>query len=108
MACVAKPRVGLCLRDDGEDLDRAVRDVIEHPNVIDAEPVLRAAHPPESLHAALTGPCRLVPEKSVKRVADRGAAVGREGPKLADGARQRYRTPAALSLWSLTATPART
>jgi hypothetical protein len=28
-----------------EDLDRVVRDVIENPDITNAEPILRAAHP---------------------------------------------------------------
>src|SRR5438093_13037775 len=39
---------------DGEDLDRLVSDVIEHPDVIHSEPKLRVAQPPEPLDAALT------------------------------------------------------
>lgn len=50
--------LGFSLRfgDDGEDLDRLARDVIEHPDVIHSEPKLRAAQPPEPLDAALTYP----------------------------------------------------
>jgi hypothetical protein len=55
-------------RDDGEDLDRLACDVIEHPDVIHSEPVLRAAQPPEALNATLTDFGRFVTKMGFQRV----------------------------------------
>ena len=55
-----EPGFSLRFGDDGEDLDRLARDVIEHPDVIHSEPKLRAAQPPEPLDAALTHPSWLM------------------------------------------------
>jgi hypothetical protein len=59
-AFLGEPGFGFRFGDNGEDLDRLVCDVIEHPDVIHSEPKPRAAQAPEPLDAALTHLGRLV------------------------------------------------
>jgi hypothetical protein len=50
-----EPLLRFGLRDDGEDFDRTLGNVIEHPNVIHAQTVLGLTEAPEPLDAASTG-----------------------------------------------------
>jgi hypothetical protein len=56
------------LREDREDLDRLVRDVIEHPYLANAQPELGFPEPPEPLDPALALLSRLMPEVSFERI----------------------------------------
>jgi hypothetical protein len=49
-----EPARGFGLRDDREDLDRFVRDVIEHPHSSDPQAILRLIQAPETLDPAET------------------------------------------------------
>jgi hypothetical protein len=56
-----EPARGFGLRDDREDLDGFVRDVIEHPHFSNPQAILRLTQAPEALDPALACPGRLVP-----------------------------------------------
>jgi hypothetical protein len=61
-------------REDCEDLDGLVRDVIEHPYLADTHPKLRLAQTPEPLDAASALLRRLMPEMSFQCISEPGAA----------------------------------
>lgn len=87
LAVLREPRLGLAFRDDGEDLDRFVRDVIEHPGFVNAQPELGPAQPPKALDAALADLGRFVAQVPLDAVPDLRAVMSREPIQLADGAR---------------------
>ena len=62
-------------RDDGEDFDGLFGDVIEHPDLINPEAILRPIKPAESLDATLAQPPRLVPQVQLDGVPDPDANV---------------------------------
>jgi hypothetical protein len=62
-------------------MDRRFCNVIKHPDVADAQPVLRLAKPAEPLDATLADLRRLVSEVPVDGVRHQGALVTREFPK---------------------------
>src|SRR5262245_19579841 len=55
-----EPGVRFGLRDDGEDLDLRLCNVIKHPDVVNAQPILRLAEPPKALDTALADLRRFV------------------------------------------------
>lgn len=67
-ALLVEPSLRLLFRDDGEDLDLRFSNVIKHPDVINAKPVLRLAQAAEPLDSALAHLCRLVPQMPLDRV----------------------------------------
>ena len=52
-ALFVKPRLGVGFRDDREDLDLRFSNVIEHPDMVDAQSILRLTETTQSLDAAL-------------------------------------------------------
>jgi hypothetical protein len=75
-AFLVEPGFRFRFGDDGEDLDRLVRDVIEHPDVIHSEPKLRAAQPPEPPDATLTHLGRLATQMRFECVPYSRPAIG--------------------------------
>ena len=67
---LVEPRLGVRFRDDREDLDLRLCNVIEHPDVSDPQAILRLAHPPEPLDPTLADLCRLVRQVHVERLYD--------------------------------------
>jgi hypothetical protein len=55
-------------RNDREDFDARFCNVIKHPDVINAEPVLRLAQPAEPIDAALAYLRPLVPQMPLDRL----------------------------------------
>jgi hypothetical protein len=74
--------------DDGEDLDFCFCDVIEHPNLIDAQSILRLLKASETLDSALAHLCGLEPQVDLKGIPDLRSFVGRQGTQLLSGARR--------------------
>ena len=69
-AFFVEPRLGFGLRDDREDLDFRLCNVIEHPDVANAQSVLRLAETAESLDPILADLCRVVRQMRLKRLRD--------------------------------------
>jgi hypothetical protein len=67
-ALLVEPGLRLLFRDDGEDLDFRFSNVIEHPDVANAEAVLRLAHTAKPLDAALADAHGLVPQMPLNRI----------------------------------------
>ena len=65
----------LGFRDDCEDFDGFVRDVIEHPDLSDSEAELRFSHATESLDAALAYLSGLVAKMRFDRIPDLSTPV---------------------------------
>jgi hypothetical protein len=80
-----EPGRGFLLGDDGEDFDRLSRDVIEHPDFTDPEPVLGLIESTQALDATPAELCWLVPQVKFDRVTDPGPVVGSEGPQAICG-----------------------
>jgi hypothetical protein len=78
----------LGLRDDGEDVDFRFCDVIEHPNFIDSQPILRLLKTSEALDPAPAHLGGLVSQVDLEGVLDLRAVVGRQGTQLHSGARR--------------------
>ena len=87
--CLVEPRLRFGLRDDREDLDLRFCNVIEHPDVADAQAVPRLAQTPESLDPTLADFRRLVCQVHVQGRLD----AGRIAP-FVGSAGQRRRSPA--------------
>src|SRR6516165_1362827 len=64
-----EPLVRVGFRHNGQDLDLVALDVIEDPQVFDAEPVLRIVPFPKAFDPALADLGRLVPQMDLHRVA---------------------------------------
>src|SRR3989304_5901888 len=77
---LCKPRCRLILRDDSEDFDCLFRDVIEHPDLINPEAILRPIQAVEPLDATLADPFRLVPPVPFGGVPTPCADVPTAGP----------------------------
>jgi hypothetical protein len=76
------------LRDDGEDLDFCFCDVIEHPNLIYAQSILRLLKASETLDPAPAHLCGLEAQVDLKGIPDLRPVVGRQGTQLLSGARR--------------------
>lgn len=76
-----EPPFGLRLRDDREDLDFLVGDVIENAYLFDAEAILRLREPAKSLDATLGDLRWFMPEVRRDGILDGCAFVGWECPK---------------------------
>ncbi len=61
---LGKPGRRVFLRDDREDFDGFMRDIIEHSDLPDPEPILRLAQAPQALDAALAHSGRLVAQRA--------------------------------------------
>jgi hypothetical protein len=77
----------LPLGDDGEDLDRRFRDVIEHPHLVNPEPVLGPIETAQALDPTPAQLGRLVAQVQLDGVPDRCSSIGPEGPQTLDGLR---------------------
>jgi hypothetical protein len=77
-----EPFPGFALRDDPEDFDGFVRDVIEHPDVAYPEAELRFCHPPQSLDPAPAHPGWLVSQVGFQRIAELGTLLCGQRPKV--------------------------
>jgi hypothetical protein len=75
-----EPRLGFGLRDDREDLDFLLEDVIEDPDVAHAEPILWAREASEALDAALGDPGWFVSQMCFEGVSDDRPVKGGQGP----------------------------
>ena len=85
-ACVGRafpfePGLRLGLGDDGEDFDRCFRNVIEHPDVVDPQAVLRTTQTPQPFDSTLAEFGRLEPEMALDRITNPGPDMRRETPK---------------------------
>src|SRR4051812_12021010 len=67
---LVESRLGVRLRDDRENLDLGLCNVIEHPDVSDPQAILRLAHPAEPLDPTLADFCRLVRQMYIERSYD--------------------------------------
>jgi hypothetical protein len=72
---LGEPVLCFRFRDDGEDLDSFVRDVIEHPHFSNPKPILRLTQAPQALDPALAHPGRLVSQVPFQRVPNFGPMV---------------------------------
>ena len=68
-----EPCIRISFRDDRQDLDRVAFDVVEDPQVIDAQPILRMGQLPKTLDSALADFGRLVPQVDLHRVTHLGS-----------------------------------
>jgi len=66
------------LRDDGEDLDFLVGDVIEHPNLTHPKSVLRLVEPLRALDPALAELRRLESKVQLDTIPYLGSGMGRK------------------------------
>src|SRR6185437_4495721 len=66
---------GLRFGDDCEDFHGATRDVIEHTNLIDPEPVFRSAYSLQALDAALAHLRRLMPQVRLQCCTNRAPEI---------------------------------
>ena len=82
-----EPRLGLLLRDDREDFDGFVPDVIEHPHFAYAEAVLRFVHASEPFYPALAHPLRLMAQMRFNGLADLGAQSSWQRSQVLPGLR---------------------
>src|SRR6266849_633292 len=78
------------LADDRKDFNRRGRDVIEHPHLSDAEPILGPAQSPKALDPTLAHQGRLVSQVTLDRAPDLRTEVGWQGAELADRARREH------------------
>src|SRR3990167_2314776 len=62
--------------DDGEVFDRTLGNVIEHPDIVDAQTVLRLLHPAQALDAALADLRRSEPKVALHGVAHLAPLAG--------------------------------
>src|SRR5713101_6210140 len=85
-----EPGFGFGLADDRKDFNRRGRDVIEHPHLSDAEPILGPAQSPKALDPTLAHQGRLVSQVTLDRVPDLRTEVGWQGAQLADRARREH------------------
>jgi hypothetical protein len=69
-ALFVEPRLHFGLRDDREDLDLRLCNVIEHPDVANSQAILRLAQTPESLDPTPADLHRFVCQMNVKRLLD--------------------------------------
>ena len=69
-AFLVEPGLGLLLVDDREDFDRGLGNVIEHPDLVDSEAILRLTQTSEPLDAALARFRRLESEVTFEGVSD--------------------------------------
>jgi hypothetical protein len=76
-----EPARGFGFRDDREDLDGFVRDVIEHPHFSNPQAILRLTQAPEALDPALAYPGRLVPQVPFQGIPHFRPMVGRQRPE---------------------------
>src|SRR5579863_6351677 len=83
-------RAGLAFRDDREDLDFLVSDVIEDAYLVDTEPKLGASQAAQALDSTPGRFGWVIPEMPLQCVHDRSALVGRERPKIERGASRKY------------------
>jgi hypothetical protein len=75
---VGEPGLRLTFGDDGEDFDRFFPDVIEHSQVVDAQPILRPDQAVQSLDPAPAQLRGFVSQMSLECVPDRSAQLGAE------------------------------
>ena len=62
---------GICLQYDGQYFYRALRHVVEYPNIAYSKAELRSGHPAQALDPTLAGPSRLVSQVLLQCVTDR-------------------------------------
>ena len=79
-----EPGLGLVLRDDGEDFDCRLRDVIEHPDLVNPEPVLWPIDTAQALDAGPAQLGRLVAQVQLDGVPDTRLEVGSNGSQALD------------------------
>ena len=76
------------LRDDGEDVDFCFCDVIEHPNLIHPQTILRPLKASKTLDPAPAHLGRFVAQVDLEGIPDLRSVVGRQGTQLLSGARR--------------------
>ena len=82
-----EPGLGLLLRDDGKDFDCRLRDVIENPDLVNPEPILRPIKASQALDPAPAQLGRLVAQVQLDGVPDPRLRVSSKGPQAVDGLR---------------------
>lgn len=82
-----EPRLDLLLRDDGEDFDSILGDVIEHPDPANTESIPRTTEAAEPLDSAPAHSLRLAAEMDLECVTSLRPNVSVKGSQLASGAR---------------------
>jgi hypothetical protein len=87
-ALFVEPRLRLGLRDDGEDFDFCLCDVIEHPNLIRSQSILRLLEASEMLDPAPAHLRGLVAQVDLEGIPDLRSVVGRQGTQSLSGARR--------------------
>lgn len=85
---VLEPGVGLRLRDDCENFDCCLCDVIEHPDFIEPEPILGTIEPAETFDATLADLLRLEAQVEFDTFPNRRAKMSAQCSKLLRGARR--------------------
>ena len=86
-ALLREPTRGLVLRDDREDLDGCLCNVIKHPDLVYPEAILRPLHAPKPLDATPTDLGGLVPQVLFDCASDPRSHICPKSSKFSDGAR---------------------
>ena len=97
-AFLVEPGLGFLFFDDREDFDCSLGNVIEHPDVVDPEAILRLPQPPEPLDATLAGFGRLESKMALKRIPDLTADMGGESLQRLGGIKAPTRSRTAFWL----------
>src|SRR5437870_6190987 len=86
-AFLVEPALGLLLFDDREDFDCGLGNVIEHPDFVDSEAILRLTHAPEPLDATLARLGRLESEVTFEGIPNLAANTRGQSLKRLAGIR---------------------
>src|SRR5437016_622338 len=87
-AFVIEPASGLLLFDDREDFDRSLGNVIEHPDLVHSEAILRLTQASEPLDATLARFRRLESEVTFEGIPDLASDTCWQSPKCLAGIRR--------------------
>src|SRR6185503_13947125 len=79
-----EPRACRGFRDDRKDLDRRLRDVIEHPDLLDPQPILGPINTAQALDTTLADSPGLEPQMPLNPIAHRRANMCRKSLELLD------------------------
>jgi len=85
-----EPGLGLLLFDDREDFDCGLGNVIEHPDLVDSEAILRLTQASEALDATLAGFRWLESEVTFESIPNLAADTRWQPKKLPAGRRRQH------------------
>jgi hypothetical protein len=84
---LCEPYVGLRFGHDRQNFDGRTRNIIEHPDIVNAQPILRPTQSSQPFDATATRFLRLVPQMRFERTSHRHPNVRRQPPEVFDGFR---------------------